>query len=259
MSRPPLPFPKHLQDQIGTYGPRDEDIHITLTFATSLDSNLSIAPGVQTALSGPESKALTHYLRSTHDALIVGVNTAIADDPSLNCRFEGATHHPRPVIIDPNGRWHFTASSKVMKLAESGEGQSPVIITRQKLEPNRLELLEKRGGMCLVVADVEEGKPYSHMPWDAIMRELRGLGLRRIMIEGGGSIINEWLQPKLLKSVDSVVVTIAPVWLGKGGVSVNPDGRVEDGNRVPVARLQNVKWVPLGEDVVLCGCPAKAG
>jgi 2,5-diamino-6-(ribosylamino)-4(3H)-pyrimidinone 5'-phosphate reductase len=55
--------------------------------------------------------------------------------------------------------------------------------------------------------------------------------------------------------VDSVIVTVAPVWLGKGGVQVCPDARVEDGQRVPVSRLKDVQWVPLGEDVVLCGRP----
>ena len=70
--------------------PRDATLpFVTLTFATSLDSALSLAPGAQTALSGPQSKAMTHYLRSRHDGIMVGVGTAIADNPSLNCRIRG--------------------------------------------------------------------------------------------------------------------------------------------------------------------------
>src|SRR4051812_7789929 len=83
--------------------------HVTLTFATSLDSQLSLAPGVRTTLSGPRSKAMTHYLRSKHDAILVGVGTAIADDPGLNCRLHGVGGYggqglegqPRPLILDP--------------------------------------------------------------------------------------------------------------------------------------------------------------
>ena len=63
--------------------------HVTLTYATSMDSSLTLAPGMQTILSGPESKAMTHYLRSKHDAIVIGVGTATADDPGLNCRLEG--------------------------------------------------------------------------------------------------------------------------------------------------------------------------
>jgi 2,5-diamino-6-(ribosylamino)-4(3H)-pyrimidinone 5'-phosphate reductase len=75
------------------------------------------------------------------------------------------------------------------------------------------------------------------------------------MIEGGGVVINELLAPENIGLVDSVVVTIAPVWLGKDGVLICPDARVEEGKKVPVGRLQDVKWVPMGEDVVLCGRP----
>ena len=73
------------------------------------------------------------------------------------------------------------------------------------------------------------------------------------MIEGGGAVINGLLAPSNIGFVDTVIVTIAPVWLGKGGVQVCPDERDRGGNKVPVARLRDVKWVPLGDDVVVCG------
>lgn len=63
--------------------------HVTLTYAQSLDGAIAAAPGTQTALSGAESKAMTHYLRSQHDGILVGVGTVLADNPSLNCRLEG--------------------------------------------------------------------------------------------------------------------------------------------------------------------------
>ncbi|KAK4945662.1 hypothetical protein LTR28_007989 [Elasticomyces elasticus] len=112
----------------------------TLTFATSLDSMLALAPGTQTALSGPQSKAMTHYLRSRHDAILIGVGTAIADDPSLNCRLEGVGGYggegldgqPRPVIVDPALRWKWTESSKIFQLAKHGRGRTPWIVTQEK-------------------------------------------------------------------------------------------------------------------------------
>ena len=99
----------------------------TLTFATSLDSQLALSPGAPTALSGPQSKGMTHYLRSRHDAILIGVGTAVADNPSLNCRLEGVGGYggrnlegqPRPVVVDPTARWDFSEDSKIFQLVSS--------------------------------------------------------------------------------------------------------------------------------------------
>lgn len=252
--------------QISPYVPRpdvrhpnrlDGRPHVTLTFATSLDSNLSLAPGVQTALSGPQSKAMTHYLRSKHSAILVGVGTAIADNPSLNCRFEGVGGYggedldgqPRPIVIDPQARWQWSAESKVIKLAREGKGRAPWVFTLTEVDEERRKTLESVGGE-VIVADTQ---PSSRMSWEYILDGLKRRDVESVMIEGGGAVINDLLAPNNIGLVDTVIVTIAPVWLGKGGVQVCPNEREESGNKVPVARLKDVKWVLLGEDVVLCG------
>lgn len=237
--------------------------HVTLTFATSLDSQLSLAPGVQTALSGPESKAMTHYLRSKHDAILIGVGTAEADNPSLNCRIagvggyggDGLEGQPRPVVIDPRGRWQFDAESKVFKLAEEGKGKAPWVFTKAPLDVKRARLLQNAGGRNFVTG--LEGCPEWRVSWNYVLKVLDAEHIRSVMIEGGGAIINDLLAPENIGLVDVVIVTIAPTWLGKGGVQVCPDERVEQRARLPVARLTNVKWMPLGEDVVLCGSPSR--
>ena len=74
------------------------------------------------------------------------------------------------------------------------------------------------------------------------------------MIEGGADIINSILCAPDCDLVDSVIVTIAPTWLGQGGVVVSPPRAVDTaGQPTAAARLSNVSWHPLGEDVVLCG------
>ncbi|KAF3050376.1 2,5-diamino-6-(ribosylamino)-4(3H)-pyrimidinone 5'-phosphate reductase [Didymella keratinophila] len=231
--------------------------HVTLTFATSLDSNLSLAPGVQTALSGPQSKAMTHYLRSKHSAILVGVGTAIADNPSLNCRFEGVGGYggeglngqPRPIVIDPQARWQWSAESKVIKLAREGKGRAPWVFTMVEVDEDRKRTLGSVGGEVIVAG----AQPSPRMSWEYILDKLKRRNIESVMIEGGGAVINDLLAPNNVGFVDTVIVTIAPVWLGKGGVQVCPSEREEDGNKVPVARLKDAKWVPLGDDVVLCG------
>lgn len=269
--RDALHFPEKSSSLIDPYIPKPgiqqnavaSKPYVTLTFATSLDSQLSLSPGVQTALSGPESKAMTHYLRSKYDAILIGVGTAEADNPSLNCRIagvggyggDGLQGQPRPVVIDPRGRWQFTAESKVLKLAKEGKGKAPWVVTKAPIDQSRTKLLESVGGQVIAIG--QEGCPEGRVSWDYVLKDLGAAHIESIMIEGGGAIINDLLAPENISLVDTVIVTIAPTWLGKGGVQVCPDEKVENGARLPVARLTNVKWVPLGDDVVLCGSPSR--
>lgn len=230
---------------------------VTLTFATSLDSSLSLAPGLRTRLSGPGSKAMTHHLRSRHAAILIGVSTLLADSPALNCRIPGAAS-PRPIIIDPHLRWTPSAADKVLEVARHGHGLAPFVLTgveAPSLPAASVALLERHGGKYIPIAATSSG-PDGRMrfDWSTVFDALLKEGLTSVMVEGGGQIINSLLDPRYHALVDSVIVTIAPTWLGKGGVVVSPD-RIEDsaGTPIPAARLSDVSWHPFGEDVVLCG------
>jgi len=79
-------------------------------------------------------------------------------------------------------------------------------------------------------------------------------GMQSVMVEGGAGIINTLLGPASQHLVDSVILTIAPMWLGQGGVVVSPARTLdESGNPVPAASLTDVMWHPFGADMVLCG------
>ena len=235
--------------------------HVTLTYATSMDSSLTLAPGMRTVISGPESKAMTHYLRSRHDAILVGVGTATADDPALNCRLEGVggfgglgwDGQPRPVIIDPGARWLITPHSQVLQTIQNGKGRGPWVIMAPgfAIDPMRIELLDYYGGKYLGLTEFDKKW---RLRWEAILKALAAEGVKSIMIEGGGMIINDLLQPDNAGFISSVVVTIAPTYLGKGGVGVHPaPSHDPTGRPQPAVRFQDVKWQPLGEDVVMCG------
>jgi 2,5-diamino-6-(ribosylamino)-4(3H)-pyrimidinone 5'-phosphate reductase len=231
---------------------------VTLTYATSLDASLAVAPGVRTALSGPRSQAMTHYLRSRHAAICVGVGTVEADGPGLNCRLATKTgsgpRHPRPVIIDPRARWALSEESKVIRLARAGQGLAPFVITTQMTpRRERVELLQRYGGKYIFVP-LDELDTDGRIPWTVILQEIRNEGLLSVMIEGGGQVINSLLSVPNNELVDSVVLTIAPKWLGQGGVVASPVRAAHEGGCLTeVARLKDVEWIPLGEDIVLCG------
>lgn len=253
---------------------------MTLTYAQSLDSAIATAPGARTALSGPATKAMTHFLRSRHDAILVGVGTAAADDPGLNCRLEvemSGGHQPRPVVVDPNARWDVRPDSKVVQLAREGRGLGPWVLCAEGVVPGpaRVAALEGVGGRYITVegtgriggedgpkeeagegeaGDVKAPRPV--MPWDSIFGLLWEEGINSVMVEGGGAVINDLLllANEGLDVVDSVIVTIAPVWLGAGGVTVAPERPVDMHMRkIPGPRLTDVMWQQMGDDMVLSG------
>lgn len=235
--------------------------HVTLTYATSMDSCLSIAPGLRTSISGPQSKAMTHYLRSRHDAILIGVGTATADDPALNCRLEGVGGYggvgwegqPRPVIIDPAARWLLTPQSKVLSTVQEGKGRGPWVIVAPgfAMDPARLEMLKYYGGKYLGLTDFDKRW---RLRWEAILKALAAEGIKSVMIEGGGMVINDLLQPEHAQFISSVIITTAPKYLGRGGVMVSPQMRHDGSGKLQaVAEFKDVSWNPLGEDIIMCG------
>lgn len=274
---------------------------VTLTYAASLDSHLALAPGAQTALSGPLSKSLTHYLRSRHDGILIGVGTAIADDPGLNCRTEGVGGYnnqeesddptkattitalddeedegpgsdplpgqPRPIILDPNRRWHFTHESRIFQIVREGKGKAPIILTRASSrqgsgEAERWRILCEHGGLLRCPKEETKDKSKcmksgSRWSWKYILEFLyKEAGIKSLMIEGGGEVINDLLGRKEnLELIDSVVLTIAPVYLGKGGVNVCPAGKQVEAKKIPAVNFKDVEWNVLGRDVVMAARP----
>lgn len=243
--------------------PRPDMPFTTLTFATSLDSSLALSPGTRTVLSGPQSKAMTHYLRSRHDGILIGVGTALADDPGLNCRLtgvggygkEGLEGQPRPIVIDPSARWDFSDDSKLFQLCRQGRGLAPWIVTSlPELPVRKKEKLEQYGGRFLQLKMVTLDDGQHRIDWCDLLKTLHINGLGSVMVEGGAQVINSLLEPQSMSLIDRVIVTIAPTWLGQGGVIVSPARRFDgEGNAISAARLKDVRWYPFGEDVVLCG------
>ncbi|KAE9374698.1 hypothetical protein N431DRAFT_438112 [Stipitochalara longipes BDJ] len=243
--------------------------HVTLTYAQSLDSQVSLRPGQRTTLSGLETKAMTQFLRTHHDAILVGAGTANADDPGLNTSFSydgesivGLAEQPRPLILDPGRSWREDKCEKMFRLARARVGRAPWWIVCEDAvndegfvleadairDEERIEKIKKVGG------DVIKAGNYTNrdegVEWEKILKAMWRTGIRSVMIEGGATVINDLLRAKNQHFVTSVVVTIAPTYLGSGGAVVAPPRSVSDENE---ARLSGVTWIPFGQDVVMAG------
>ncbi|KAK9459757.1 dihydrofolate reductase-like domain-containing protein [Lipomyces oligophaga] len=249
--------------------------HVTLTYAQSLDSRIAAKPGTRTVLSGSESKTMTHYLRSRHDAILVGVNTFIADNPTLNCRYpvKGKSvceASPQPIILDPSFRAGLSQNSAVMLAAQEGAGKAPwVLVSRscyERMEAGgsaETELAkaerEKLAGVQLIPIAAftgQRGDAWKRVAWKEILCALADRGIQSLMVEGGSQVICDLLdliadngsETERLgnATVDSLIVTIAPVYLGREGIEASPRQRLSS------QYFDELRWRTFGADSVVC-------
>lgn len=201
-----------------------EQLFVTATWAQSLDARIAAAPGVRTRLSGAYTKQMTHFMRSRHDAILVGRRTVLADDPRLNCRLRGA-RSPRPVILDAG--FVVPLDCAVMR------GDLKPWVVAERADDAKVRALRAAGGDVLFVPSTQD--------WAAVYSALHVRGVHSLMVEGGAEVLHSCLAA----GVDAVVITVAPTFLGPDGVAVAPQAR----------ELTDVQWFTLAgvPDSVVAG------
>lgn len=175
---------------------------VTLKLATSLDGRIATATGESRWITGGEARTEVHRLRATHDAVLVGIETALADDPELTVRLDGyGGPQPARVVLDSRQRLHCTA-----KLVQTASAVPTYVITTTPASPD----LVACGVRVLTVEAVGDGRP----ELEAALRALRGEGLDRVLVEGGGQVAAAFLRCGLVERIEWFR---APVMLGAEG------------------------------------------
>lgn len=177
----------------------------------SLDGRIATPSGDATAISGPDGLSHLHRCRALADAVVVGVRTALADDPRLTVRLVPG-RNPARVVIDPRGR----LPDDARPLADDGTRRL-VVQACDRARPAGIEVVRLR-------ADDGWIRP------EAIAAALAARGLRRVLIEGGGVTIGRFLDAGLLFRLH---VAIAPLIIGDGpaGLRTSPVARLADALR----------------------------
>jgi 3,4-dihydroxy 2-butanone 4-phosphate synthase/GTP cyclohydrolase II len=209
---------------------------VTLSYAQSLDGSIADRPGRPLALSGSQSMAMTHGLRASHEAILVGIGTVLADNPRLNVRLAPG-RDPQPVVVD--SRLRFPPYANLLK-----NGRAPWIATHEGADAERQHVLEVAGAKVLRLPGNN-----GWVDLAGLLAYLGSMGINSLMVEGGAQIITSFLASRL---VDQVVLTIAPLLVG--GLRVVDHQGHSSLRRLP--RLQNLSYQQLGEDLVLRGEPA---
>lgn len=139
---------------------------IALKAATTLDGRVADAQGFSKWITGPAARNAGHVLRNTHDAILIGSGTLLADDPSLSCRIPGG-RNPVPVVLD--SRLRCPSDARVLSA-----GARPLVFCAEgvNLRPLPAEVL--------AVARSAEG-----LDLNAVMTTLLDRGLKSVLVEGG--------------------------------------------------------------------------
>jgi diaminohydroxyphosphoribosylaminopyrimidine deaminase/5-amino-6-(5-phosphoribosylamino)uracil reductase len=199
-------------------------MRVTLKLATSLDGRIATADGESRWITGEASRLEGHRLRAGHDAILVGVETVLKDDPELTARLPGrSVDQPLRVVLDSSLRTPGTA-----KLA----GGNTLILTA----------VEARavGAAQVRQVEAEDGRPA--IP--AVLKALKAAGVESVLIEGGGQVAAAFLRAG---AVDRLEWFRAPILLGGEGrpcVAVLALAKLAD-----APKFRRLGVTPVGDDL----------
>jgi diaminohydroxyphosphoribosylaminopyrimidine deaminase / 5-amino-6-(5-phosphoribosylamino)uracil reductase len=193
---------------------RVDDLLVVGQIGQSLDGRAATSTGHSHYINGSDGLDHLHRLRAMMDAVVVGVGTAVADDPLLTVR-RVAGPHPARVIIDPQGR--LPAGARALR----DDGVRRLVVTTANDGAHPVEGIER-----IVLPSDRDGR----VEPSAILESLAARGLRRILIEGGPATVARFLEARCL---DRLHVVVAPIILGGGRSSLDlaPITRCEEALR----------------------------
>lgn len=211
---------------------------VTAKYAMSLDGKIAARTGDSKWISGEQSRGYAHLLRKRSDAIMVGINTVLADNPQLTARDSDGNaleHQPLRVVLDSHARM-----------------------------PRNAAMLRAPGDTLVAVADADD----DDLPaWDgaetinvprgadggvdlrALLTVLGERDITGVLVEGGGAVIGSLFD---LRLVDKVVAFVAPVIIGgRGAISPVAGAGIDD--MADVMRLGDVQMLRFGEDIAIIG------
>src|SRR5215213_7163361 len=208
--------------------------YVVLKYAQTLDGRIASRTGDSKWISGEEERRISHALRATSDAVLVGIGTVLSDDPQLTVRMvPGAS--PLRVILDSTLR--VPGHARIL-----GGDASTMVISTTDARAASQRALRSRGVAVHSVSPHPAGVDAGEA-----LRLLRSLGVRSVLVEGGARVITSFLKARL---ADRVVVGIAPTILGTGTEAV---GDLEIVSVAKGLRISNRSVYRAGSDLLLAG------
>ena len=175
--------------------------YVTLKIAQSLDGKIATHTGNSKWITSEESRRLVHKIRKESDAVLVGIGTAIADDPELTVREMPSDRQPVRIVFDSKCRLPVT--SKLVQGAKNGIADTIVVVSAQS-DRDCVKALEDNGVRIITAGE-------SLINIHEALIKLGELNIMNILLEGGGALSGSFLKAGC---VDSVRIFMAPILIG---------------------------------------------
>ena len=219
---------------------------VTAKFASSLDGKIATRTGDSRWITGSQARLHVHQMRAASDAIMVGVNTVLRDNPQLTARDEqgnALSVQPLRVILDSTGR----TPRDARLLGEPGHTLVAVASGASAARAG----LEAAGAEVLEVPATAEGRvdPYS------LLRTLGERGIVSVLVEGGGTLLGSLFDSGL---VDKAVGFVAPAIIG-GSSAPSPVGGEGPALMSQITRLARTRVETVGDDIMVVGYPQVDG
>lgn len=212
---------------------------VTLKVAATLDGKIATAKGESRWITGPAARKAVHRLRAQSDAVLVGIGTVMADDPSLTVRTgQAGRRGPLRIVLDPSLR--ISLRARVLTDAKA----PTLIVTTRAGSAGKRAALTRRGIEVLVLPARRR-----RIPWTTLLRELGRRGVSSLLIEGGAEVNASALRER---AVDRVLFFLAPTILG-GRDAVGAIGGPSPARLAHALALKRVTVTRIGADILVEG------
>lgn len=185
---------------------RDGRPHVVLKLAVSADEKVGLAGRRPAPITGEAARARVHLMRAMHDAILIGVGTALADDPLLTCRLPGmAARSPVRVVLDT--RLRLRADARLVRSAR----ETPLWVIAAPEAPAEAERTLRAQGVEVLRGEARGGR----VELAGALRLLTNRGITRVLLEGGPTVAAAAVAADL---VDEAVIFRSPVVIGPTGI-----------------------------------------
>ena len=175
--------------------------HVLFKSAMTLDGKVATRTGDSKWISGEASRLLSHHWRAERDAVVVGIGTALADDPQLNARIAGEPRQPRRVVFDSEGRLPLDS-----QLVRGAPELSLTVVVGRAASRLQTDALEVAGAEVIVATGENEPARVR-----SALDQLGSAGVTSILLEGGPKLAGAFLDAG---EVDEIRLFLAPVVVG---------------------------------------------
>lgn len=215
--------------------------YVIAKFAASLDGKIATRTGHSQWITSPEARAKSHTLRQMCDAILVGANTILADNPQLTTRLPQATvSHPLRIVLDSRGR--VSSSARLFEPTLPGK---TLVVTTEAVAPEHLETLEKLNVEIWMLPATATGQ----VDLTSLLAELGQRNILSLVVEGGGQVLGSFFDSGL---VNEVWAFLAPLIIG-GEAATGPIGGLGPATLAEALRLQEVNIEQVGSDFLIRG------